>query len=192
MEQALTLLTLRQVTYEANELPFSLVRDFPDRELHREYRSIPSLADDNTPHSNDLSFSGSEIMTQIAVMLMTVRRGHQHADIPSLNLGSGESEQALGGCAKGLDYPPLVDDHHRIRDSLENGPQMSMAERELLVCSAKLAGGALISKKKRAHCRAQHCQYGHRRRDQGCQDSVAAGPLLAFAEKSYFGLPELS
>jgi hypothetical protein len=46
-----------------------------------------------------------------------------------------------------LDYPPLVDDHHRLRDGLENEPQMSTAERELLVCNAKLAGGALISKK---------------------------------------------
>ena len=87
-------------------------------------------------------------------MLVTVRRGHQHADIPSLNLAGGEAEEALRGRAEGLDCPPLVDDHHRIRDGLENRPQMGMADRELLVCNAKLARGALISKKECAHCRA--------------------------------------
>ena len=74
MEQPLTLLTLGQVTHEADELPFPFVRDLAHRKLHRECVAILSLADDDAPHANDLSLSGGQIMIQIAVMLVTVRR----------------------------------------------------------------------------------------------------------------------
>ena len=56
----------------------------------------------------------AEVPTQIAVMLLAIGCGHQHADVPSLDLVSREPEEALSGCAEGLDEPPLVDHHHRI------------------------------------------------------------------------------
>ena len=123
---------------------FPSCRNLAYRKLHWECAAILSLADDDAPDADDLSLAGGQITIQITVMLMMVRFGHQHADVPSLNLADCESEEALCGRAEGLDYPSLVDDHHRIRHGLKNGPQVGMTGRELLVCDAKLAGGELI------------------------------------------------
>ena len=90
-------------------------------------------------------------MTQIAVMLITVRRGHQQADISTFNLARGKSEQAFRGRAEGMDCSLLVDDHHRIRHGRKDGLEMGMADREALVRDVKLARGALILEEECAH-----------------------------------------
>ena len=115
MEQPLILLTPGQVTHEANESPLPFERYLADRKLHWEGAAVLSLADDDAPDADDLSLSGGSIMIQIAVMLMTVRCRHQHADIVALNLTNGESEEALRSCTKGLDCSSLINDHHRVR-----------------------------------------------------------------------------
>ena len=135
-------------------MPLAFERDLAHRKLHWEGAAVLSLADDDASDADNLSLSGSQIAIQITVMLMTVRCRHQHADIAALHLADGESEEALRSCAKGLDCPSLVDDHHRVRDSVKNGAQVGMADREFLVCNTKLACGPLISKKECAHCRA--------------------------------------
>jgi len=120
VEQLLTFLTLGQVTYESNELPLPLEQDLAHRQFHREGAAIVALADDHASHADDVPLAGGEVSIQIAVVLVPIRRGHQHADVASLNLANGESEKALRGRAEGLDHPLLVNDHHRIRDSLKN------------------------------------------------------------------------
>ena len=192
MEPPLTFLTVGQVTDEANELRLSCLSDLAHGKLHREGAAVLSLADDDAAHANDPPLAGRQIAIQVPVVFVPVRRGHQHADIASLHLASHEAEEALRSRTKGLNYPFLVDDHHRVWDCLKNRPHMGVADGEFLVGNAKLIGRALVLEQERTDCGAQHGQHGHRGYDQRGHDGVTVGPLLAFAEESRLGLPKFS
>ena len=62
MKQPFTLLTLGQVTHEADELPLPFLRDLANRKLHRECAAILSLADHHAPNADDPPFAGGEII----------------------------------------------------------------------------------------------------------------------------------
>ena len=74
MEQPLTLLTLGQVTHEADELPLPFLLDLAHRKLHRECAAVLSLADDDAPTPMIRPLAGGQISIQVAVMFVPVRR----------------------------------------------------------------------------------------------------------------------
>src|SRR4030088_97965 len=104
-------MVLSQVAYKADELPIAFEQDLAHRELHGKRGAILALADNDAPHTNHMALASGEITRQIAVVVLTMRRRHQHAHIPSLHLAAGKAEEALRVAAEGLDEALVVDDY---------------------------------------------------------------------------------
>ena len=67
-------------------------------------------------------------------MLPPVGGGHQHVDVVPVDLLRRVTEQSRRRSAEGLDDALGIDDHHRIRDGLENRPEMGLARSRRGLC----------------------------------------------------------
>jgi hypothetical protein len=96
------------------------------RQLHRKTTAVGTLAKDFAIDTNDLAHPGLPISTEIAVMGVGVRRGHQHLDIAPEYLRGGVAEQPLGGQIEAFDQPLLVNGDDRIESVVEHGTRTGL------------------------------------------------------------------
>ena len=74
-----------------------------------------------TASPDDLGVSGREVATQIAVVLLVIRRGHQHVHVAADGFGFRISEQALGATIERFDGAVVVDDDDAVDGGIEHG-----------------------------------------------------------------------
>jgi hypothetical protein len=78
--------------------------------MEREHRAIPSAASDFAALPNDPRVTSGQITLHVAVVLIVIRGRHQHADVPTQDLGFGVTEQSLRTAIECLDAALSVDD----------------------------------------------------------------------------------
>ena len=143
VQPLLGLLALGQVAHKAGKgaplMPFRL----GDREFHGKGRAIPPQPDHHPAAADDPLFPGRQIARQILVMLLPIRRGHQHADILSRHLLRAIAEQPLGGGAERLHDAAVIDHDHGIGNAVEDGTQLGLTRAK---CRLGTLGGGDIAR----------------------------------------------
>src|SRR5262249_33360340 len=138
LQPRLRRLTLGYVADKAGEkVPVSRSH-FSDCQLHRERRAVLALADHQPSDSNDSPFSGPPVSLDVAIVILTVRRGHQQIDILSYHLCRAIAELPLGRRAERPDHSALLDHDHCIWQRLKDRRQMCLTRERLA-----RAGGSL-------------------------------------------------
>src|SRR4249919_3889301 len=90
------LLALAQITDESREIAIRARFHLADRQLHRERRAILALADDHTADPDDPPLPCCQIALYIAVMLLPIRRRHEHAHVLADHMFRTVAEQPYG------------------------------------------------------------------------------------------------
>ena len=123
LQPGLGQLLVGQVADEAGEVVFVGQSQFADRQVHGEGRAVLALAHHDTADADDAALAGRQVALEVAVVLLAVRRRHQHPDVPADHFVCHVAKQTLGGRADRFDAAPFVDDDHRIGNRLENRAQ---------------------------------------------------------------------
>src|SRR5499427_10934224 len=76
LQPRLRLLTLRYVADKASEIVAIARSHFPHRQLHREGRAVLALAHHDAADSDDSPLSSSQILLDVAIVILPVGRRH--------------------------------------------------------------------------------------------------------------------
>src|SRR5262249_50500691 len=82
-------LALGQIAHKTGKEPMLVSLPLADREFHREGRTVLALTRNHSPETDDPPLAGSEVASDVTVMVFAIRRRHQHADIAAANLLGG-------------------------------------------------------------------------------------------------------
>jgi CheY-like chemotaxis protein len=127
-----------QVVQDAGELALAADPHLAHGELHREQRTVPSPPAHFTADADDPRLAGRQVARDVLVVLLAVRRGHQHADVAAEDLGFGVAEEPLGSRIERLDPARGINDDDAVGGHLEDGLEaFGLRSRE----SRRLTGG---------------------------------------------------
>src|SRR5262249_25429718 len=116
-------LALGQIANESREETAAARGHLADGEFHREGRTVLALTYHDAADADDPPFASFEILPNVSVVPLTIRRRHEHANIALNHFLRGETEQALRRRAVGFDKTAIVDHDDRIGRSLQDGLQ---------------------------------------------------------------------
>ena len=103
--------------------------DFAHRQVNGKRRPIFFTGHDFAPQSNDLGSSRLEIVLQVGVVFLFVRRGHQSADILTDQFGRFVAEQRFGCRVDRLDQTFFADGNDCIHCAIVDCFQSFLAQR---------------------------------------------------------------
>ncbi|MOA17228.1 hypothetical protein D3C78_1374780 [compost metagenome] len=83
--------------------------------------SVPVAGADFTAGADDVLLAGSQVMLEVAVVLVTLRRGHQAGDVAPDQLLRVVAQQWLDGGIHAAHDTVLVDGDHAFEQMVENG-----------------------------------------------------------------------
>ena len=84
-----------EIVEDAGELPLAVDRDLADRQMQRKRRAVLPPALHLASDADDLGSTGRQIARQIGVVLLVIRRRHQHVDVPAEHLLLPRSRTAV-------------------------------------------------------------------------------------------------
>ena len=113
-ELLLGALALGQIVDDADENRLAVLLRLADRQVHREGRAVLALADHLAADADDLASAGAVIIVEIAIVLVAIRRRHQHLDVLADDLARPIAEQRLAGRIEHQDTPRGVDQDHAV------------------------------------------------------------------------------
>src|SRR6185369_14130237 len=124
---------LREVMNEAGENPLPGDPRFTHRELDWKgvAVSVPGCPHPHDP--DDHTSAGFAIILQVAVMPFTVGRRHEHRNVLANNFRLGVAEHFFRSGTERKDDTDLIDQHHGVGNSCEDGSKMLLAARPALI-----------------------------------------------------------
>ena len=111
---------LRQVVQHARELALPSDPHLADRKMNRKQRAVTSSSGHLAADADDPGVAGCEVSLQVPVVLLVMRRRHQHADVAAEHFGFGIAEQLLRAAVERLDDALGVDDDDAVNRRVEN------------------------------------------------------------------------
>src|SRR5215469_9618251 len=118
------LLTFGKIPDETGEKTLLADVHFADSQFYWKSRAVAPLTDHDPPDANDAPLTGAQVTRDVAVMILAVRRRHQHLDVLPQHIGRGIAEQPFRRRAERLDQSELVDHHHSVGNAVENRLQV--------------------------------------------------------------------
>src|SRR3984893_4815110 len=113
----------RQVSDEAGEDMGPAKRHLADREVHRKDRAVLAPRLDFGADADDVLLADPQVWRQVAVMVLAMRRGHEHLEIAADHFTGSVAKQFFCGFAEGLDDATLIDRDNRVGGGIENGAE---------------------------------------------------------------------
>ena len=110
-----------EIVHNAGEHTAAVQVHLTHRQRHGERGAIPALPAHFTPNADDVLLARLEIPRQVAVVLLPVGRGHEHADVLPNDVGGGIPKEALGRRIERLDGAALVDGDDAVHRGVQNG-----------------------------------------------------------------------
>ena len=114
---------LGEIVEHAGELAFALDRHLADRQVERERAAVATTPGHFATGADDLRCAGVEILREIAVVRVVIRRRHEHVDVPTDDFGLGIAEQPLGPAVERFDSSLRVDDDDAIDRGIDDRSQ---------------------------------------------------------------------
>ena len=127
LDAALCLLPFGQIANKAGEISVARESKLADLQLHRKGLAALAQTDDHAPDPDDAALAGAKIAIEIAVMSFAIGWRHQDFDVAADHFRVVIAEQPLRRRAEGLDAPFGIDDHDRIRNSVEDRTETQLA-----------------------------------------------------------------
>ena len=115
---------------KSSEDSFSVRVRLPNGQFHWENCAVLGEALDQPAIADNSRFAGPEIIGEVLVILGPVGFRHEHLDIAADDFISTISEQSCGRSAERSDLSLLIDNDHRLGDSIEDRTHMRLARRE--------------------------------------------------------------
>ena len=122
-----------QIVKDPGELPFAVDDHLADRQVERKRRAVPAQSGHLAADADDLLHAGREIAREIGVVLLVIRRRHQHVDVLADDVALGVPEQPLGRRIERFDAAVRVDDDDAVDRRLDDRPPARLAGAELLL-----------------------------------------------------------
>ncbi len=168
-QRFLGLLALRQVVDDPGEEAAAVESHLADREVEGEDRAVLSPAGHLASEPDDAGLSRLQIPLQIAVVLLGVRRRHQHVDVATDDLVGPVAEEALARGVEQLDRAALVDDDDAVDTRGDDRAHALLAGGRSLEQLLPLDGGALgeHGDPTLAVEQVRHAESGHDERREG-------------------------
>ena len=81
LQPGLGLLAFGEVADESGEEALVAHMHLADGKLHRKRRAVVALSDDDAADADNAALAGAHIAIEVAVVVVLVRRRHQHLDV---------------------------------------------------------------------------------------------------------------
>src|SRR5438067_2010711 len=91
--------------------------------MQRKRRSVLAQSGDLSSDADDLLVPGGQISVKVAVVLLTIRAGHQHADVASEHVLRRIPEQPLSGGVERLNEAGGIDHDDGIHSAFDDGSE---------------------------------------------------------------------
>jgi hypothetical protein len=102
-------------------------RHLADRQMQREGRAVAAAPGHFAADADNLLHAGGVVARQVRVVLLAIRRRHQHGDVLSDDIAFRVAEQPLGRGIERLDAAVRVDDDDRVNGRLDDRPPPRLA-----------------------------------------------------------------
>src|SRR5262249_1835115 len=112
---------------DARKLPLSTDHHFADGQMYWKRTTVSPLRRDLPANSNDFLHASREILRNVAVVLLAIRRGHQQVDVLSDNVALLVSEESLRASVKRLDAALAVDHDDAVDCRVNDRPPTQFA-----------------------------------------------------------------
>src|SRR5262245_28151936 len=122
-----------EIVKDAGELSRAANRELADGEMQGKRRAVLAHPRDLATDSDNLGPACCEIPREIGVVLLAVRRRHQHVDVVAEDVGLCVPEQPLGGRIEPLDAAVFVDHDDAVDRGVDDCPPSRLARLESLV-----------------------------------------------------------
>ena len=120
-----------EIVKDSGELPFAFDRDLADRQMQREGRAVLAASLHFPSDADDLGAAGRQIPRQIGVVLLLVRRRHEHVDVVTEHFCRRVAEQPLRRRIERLDAAVRVDDDDTVDSGVDDRPPPSFTGAQL-------------------------------------------------------------
>ena len=120
-------LALGHVVDQPGEHASAADGNLADGEVHGERRAVLAPADHLAADADDLALAGPQVIGQVGVVPLVIRRGHEHLHVGADHLGRRVAEQAHRGRVDRFDDPVVVDRNDAVHRGLENRPMAGFA-----------------------------------------------------------------
>ena len=104
-----------------------------DRQVQRKRRAVLAAPGHLAADADDLLDAGREIAREVAVVLLVIRRRHQHVDVAPEHFGLAVAEQPLGGRIERFDAAVRVDDDDAVDGRFDDRTPARLARAQLLL-----------------------------------------------------------
>ena len=151
-ESLLELHARAEIVKHPRELALAANRHLADGQMERERRPVATPPGDLAADPDDLGVAGGEVRGEIAVVLLVIRRRHQHADVAADHLRAGIAEQAFGAAIERLDPACRVDHDDAVDRRIDDGLQSRIRVAELRFTRSHLVSKSCVTR--RRHHRA--------------------------------------
>ena len=84
-----------EVVQHAGELALAADEHLAHRQVEREHRAVLAPARDLAADADDRGLAGGQVAMQVAVVLLVIRRRHQHADVAAEDFRFRIAEQSF-------------------------------------------------------------------------------------------------
>ena len=135
---------LGEVVQHARELTFALDRHLADRQVERERAAVASTPGHLAARPDDRGDARVEIPIEIAVVLVVIRRRHQHLDVATHHFGLGVAEQPLRAGIERFDVSLAVDDDDAVDRGIDDRSQPRIRVAEIRRTRVHLCFQALV------------------------------------------------
>src|SRR5205807_5974838 len=120
-------LAVADVTHETGKQPLVRQPHFTDGQIHRENRAVLAQANHFAPDADDSGPTGAEIIPQVTIVLVAIRRWHEDLDVFANDLLRLVSENLFRRRVERLDDAALVDGDDSFDRRFEDGAQALFA-----------------------------------------------------------------
>ncbi len=108
------------VSHDADEHRVDAGSDLSDGQLDRYFFPVLSERGDFPAYADDLRLTRIQVIFNVAIVLRTIRLGHEHRDVSADNLVTFVAEDLLDCRVDGHDHALPVDRDDRIDNALED------------------------------------------------------------------------
>ena len=162
------------------KLPLSGYGHLPDRQVERKDGSVAPSTRDLASDADNPRISSRQVPLDVLVVLLVIRRRHEHADVPADHLGSRVTEKAFCPWVEGFDPPLRVNDDDSVNGRIDDRAQPRVCFSKILRSAVDFGFKVLVGLSKRISAAKTHRRVPDRQNldesDQSCSDGDLNDP----------------